>query len=108
MSTIELGQADNGKLIELHREQKLAIRLPENPTTGYLWNIVSYNKEIIALESSVFSSAPSSGVGGSGERTFVFKATNIGTTQLQMKHWQSWEGDQSVDKHYHLTIRVYD
>jgi len=113
MSTVELSQSDNGKLIELQRGQKLSIRLPENPTTGYRWEIDSTNvglyettKAIITLETNSFAPASSSGIGSGGERTFVFQAANVGTTQLQLKIWQPWEGEDSIINRYNLTVKV--
>jgi len=113
MSTVEISQADNGKSIRLSRGQTLLIHLPENPTTGYRWEVDTVdsagreaNAQIITLESTTYTPGPSTGVGGSGTRTFVYKALNVGTTQLRLKHWQPWEGDRSVDKRYSLTVQV--
>jgi len=112
VSAVILSQVDNGKLVEIKQGQTLAIHLPENPTTGYRWEIDSVNvglgegNEIIILESSSFAPAPSVGIGGDGERTIIFKAANVGTTQLNMKRWQSWEGNHSIIERYSLTCRV--
>lgn len=114
MSPIVLSQADNGKLIETNWGQTMSIRLTENPTTGYRWEVDSTNvgfeegNEVLILESSSFVTTPTAGVGGGGERTFTFKAANVGTTHLQMKLWQSWEGSNSVIELYSLTVRVRD
>ena len=113
MSIVELSQADNGNLIELKRGQQLSIRLPENPTTGYRWEIDSTTvglkeatQEIITFESSTFAPASSSGIGEGGERTFLFKVANVGKTQLQLKNWQPWEGEYSIIDRYNLTLQV--
>ena len=112
MSTVVLGQTDNGKIVEIKRGQALSIRLPENPTTGYRWEIDSVNagcstgNETITIESSGYTPTPGTGMGGGGERVITFKAATIGTTQLDIKLWQSWEGNRSVIERYSITIRV--
>jgi inhibitor of cysteine peptidase len=113
MSVVVLNQADNGQLIELNRGQLLSISLTENPTTGYRWEVDKPNaacrdgNEILIFESSSFATTLNAGMGREGERTFIFKAVNVGKIQLQMKLWQSWEGSNPVIEHYSLTVRVY-
>lgn len=111
MPTIVLTRADNGKSIELSRGQKLSIRLPENPTTGFRWEIesaqvVTPQVEVVTFESSSYAPAADGGMGGGGERTLVFRVANPGTTRLQMKLWQPWEGNHSIVERYSLTVRV--
>lgn len=110
MSILQLSQADHGKLVQLSRGQSLSIRLPENPTTGYRWEVdqnqLGPESSPIGLETSSFSLASGSGIGGGGERTFVFKAVDLGTTQLQLKLWQPWEGEATIIDRYHLTLQI--
>lgn len=113
MSTVELGRADSGKSIKLSRGQTLLIHLPENPTTGYRWEVDSpkgggkdANAQIITLEGTNSAPDPSAGVGGGGTRSFVFKAVDDGTTEVRLKLWRPWEGDRSVVERYGLTVQV--
>ena len=112
MKAVVLGQADNGKAVDIKQGQTLSIQLPENPTTGFRWEIDSVNagcsegSEIIIIESSLYTPNPHTGLGGGGERSIVCKGRRIGTTQLNLKLWQSWEGNASIVERYSLTIRV--
>jgi inhibitor of cysteine peptidase len=112
MPGIVLGQADKGKLIEIKCGQTISIHLAESPTTGYQWEVDSTNTcfgegdEVIILEDRSFDINPNVGIGGGGERTFTFRAVKIGTIELHLKLWQSWEGNNSVIERYNLIVRV--
>lgn len=111
MSTLQLSQADNSKLITLSQGDILSIELPENPTTGFRWEIDQAADrseqaiDIITLESSRFVSA-GGGSGGGGDRTFILKAARAGTAQIVLKLWQPWEGESSIIDRFQLTLRV--
>ena len=109
MSTLILTQDNNGKVIEISSGDTFFIRLPENPTTGYLWVVEEVEDPIIALEKSKYAPTMGTGVGGGGgERTLMFKATSPGTSNLRLKLWQAWEGDSSIVDIYTITIHVHD
>ena len=106
--SIMLTEADKGKSVRICQNDVVQIKLNENPTTGYRWTINPMNGEVLELESSVFALAPSSGIGGGGERILTFKARKIGTTRLELELRREWEGARSGIDHYDLTIQVLD
>ena len=102
---VELSEIDNGRTIDLALGQILLVRLPENPTTGYRWEIEGTTEDIVLPQGRTFKTS-STAFGGGGTRVFEFKATSGGTTQLCIRHWQRWEGESSIDRHFKVTIRV--
>jgi inhibitor of cysteine peptidase len=104
MSTIVLTEADNGRSIALSVGDALEIRLFENPTTGYRWEIERIDRSILT-ERDMTSEKSVAPVPGAGRYiVFVFNAEHAGATQLQFKRWQQWEGD--VDQRFNTTISV--
>ena len=102
-------QTDNGKQVTLSVGQVLAIRLPENPTTGYRWavdepSLPNKHTNVITLESANFAMELTAGVGGSGVRTFMFKVVQTGITQLHLKLWHRWE--QDIIDRFNLVVHV--
>ncbi|HEY9628009.1 MAG TPA: protease inhibitor I42 family protein [Coleofasciculaceae cyanobacterium] len=103
--SLSVTAADSGKSLEVSSGDTLSLQLPENPTTGYRWAVQSPENQNLELQSSEFS-PPSSGIGGSGQRVFTFRAKSSGTANLQLKEWREWEGDRSILNRFELTVRV--
>lgn len=103
---VELGPEDKGKTVEVRRGALMEVCLPENPTTGYRWEVDHADESIVGLEEVVFSRASSVTVGAGGWRTFRFKARATGSARLQLKRWRPWEGSQSIVDRYEVSIRV--
>jgi inhibitor of cysteine peptidase len=116
MPIVQLNQANNGNLIQLSQGEMIEIQLPENPTTGYRWEIEQPNSGAIPETASETASVLqfqtsrfvpiSSGVGSGGNRILSFKAAQPGTVQLQLKLWQPWSGEASVVERYCLTLEI--
>jgi inhibitor of cysteine peptidase len=106
VSELTLAQADNGKSFAVRPGDAIAIRLPENPTTGYQWAIDQTNSEIIELLESVFSPGSETAIGSGGVRIVRFRAKTPGTVQIRLKKWRSWQGDSSIVERFEVTIQV--
>lgn len=106
MQEIKLTQANNGESYELHRDDVVVIRLAENPTTGYCWEIEELDKNILALQSSDFFLPEDPQFGEGGMRVFVFKAKAAGGAHIRLKYWQEWEGNDSIRDVFNVTTVV--
>jgi inhibitor of cysteine peptidase len=103
---ITLTEADNAKSFEVRQGALVVVRLKENPTTGYQWAVEGGEGNVLALQSSDYMQEPLAGVGGGGQRTFMFKAIGTGTTRLRLKLWRDWQGDASIIAHFEVTLQV--
>lgn len=107
MAEVIIFQVDQGKIFEVHQGDRIVIRIDENPTTGYQWEITSINQQIVELVESDYVIAPGGGIGGGGTRIFRFKAISPGTTSIQLKLCRAWEpGDTSIDS-FSVNIQVH-
>ena len=106
VSELAIAQTDNGKSKAVRPGDAIAIRLEENPTTGYQWAIDQTNPEVIEHLESVFSPGSETGIGSGGVRIFRFRAKKPGNVLLRLKQWRSWQGDNSTVEWFEVTIQV--
>jgi inhibitor of cysteine peptidase len=104
MSTVVLTEVDNGGSVALSVGDLLQIRLFENPTTGYRWEIEAVNQSILAERGVTSEGAVNPAPGAGRYISFLFGAEQAGATQLHLRCWQRWEGN--VDQRFSTTILV--
>ena len=88
MEPINVTASDNGAKITPAPGQTVVIRLPENPTTGYSWQILQGT----ALSGANFSAAAAEAAGAAGERVFTVVAGESPAT-LRFGLSRPWESD---------------
>ena len=98
---INLGLEDNGRTLEVSAGTVVVIKIPENPTTGYMWQY-TVNESIAEVVEDNFipPEEPIPGKGG----TRVLKLTIIGSGELTMEYVRPWE-NQPID-YFSVTFRV--
>jgi predicted secreted protein len=102
-----LGQKDQNRIAEVRTGERVAVRLPENPTTGFTWAIAESDSRLLALESTAYTPPEEAGfIGARGDRTFTFTALEAGEVPLALKYWRFWEGDASITERYTVTVRI--
>jgi inhibitor of cysteine peptidase len=106
VSVLKLTREDNGKLIEPRQGDVIIVSLQETPTTGYRWTVDNIDEKILELQKDGFRIAPEAGIGGSGTRTFRFRAITVGSVNLKLNLRREWAGDASITERYRLTIKV--
>ena len=70
MEPIQLNEADDGREVTVAAGQRVMVRLPENPTTGYRWEPPA-GVDVVADE---YRSTGGTAVGAGGERVFTLAA----------------------------------
>ena len=104
-TSTSLTGSDNGKTIQAHVGDEIAIALDANPSTGYGWAVEKNDGTLLTLKQSNFS-ASSSAIGSGGTQTLTFVAKSAGTAHLQLKYWRSFVGEQSITRRFAVTIQV--
>ncbi|WP_257230572.1 protease inhibitor I42 family protein [Acinetobacter sp. YH01022] len=93
-------------LLEMKVGQTLELTVPENPTTGYIWQVAEPQNilkvEEIYRQDQVKSKQPMLGVGG--QKLFIFTALQPGEEWIHVKHSRAWE-QNSVDE-WRCWVRV--
>lgn len=99
MMVVDEGQS--GSAVHLLPGEVLAIRLKENPSTGYRWSVESADG--LAPEDGASSASLP---GAAGVREFRFRAVATGPHQLSLKHWRDWQGEGSVIGRYQIHVNI--
>jgi inhibitor of cysteine peptidase len=105
MSEIVIVQSDQASKFEAHPGDSILIRVPENPTTGYRWELDVADDQIMALQDSDYSGASKASIGG-GTRTFSLKARRQGTVRVRLRLRRGWESEETAIDDFEVTIRV--
>lgn len=93
---INLSMDYNGRQIELTNGQTFNVTLETNPSTGYSWEIVGLNNNILQKITEAESEPPivkRNMVGVPVMHTFEFKVINTGQTTLKIVYRRIWEKD---------------
>jgi inhibitor of cysteine peptidase len=105
MDTLALSDADDGKLLTVRRGQRVLLRLPENPTTGYRWEVPP---EVTLLADDFAAPQAGSAAGGGGMRTLCFELTAAATTgTLRFELRRPW-GSGQPEGSFTLHVTVQD
>lgn len=71
------------------------VTLPANPSTGFQWSVVSFNKNLLALSDSSYEKSNPNLIGSGGQMHFTFmlkKEINFPkSTEIVLKYARSWE-----------------
>jgi inhibitor of cysteine peptidase len=106
MSEIVILDSDQGKTFEVRAGDLIVIRLAENPTTGYRWEISGVDNQLVEVQGSDYLVAPGTGIGSGGTRTFHLRAKSTGRGQIQLKLRRSWEPEDKVVEQFTVNIRI--
>lgn len=80
---------DNGTTVTVARGSEFAIRLDENPTTGYEWN-ATYSDNL-NLINDTFVPPDTQLVGAGGVRVWQFETAETGTAEFMAVYKRPWE-----------------
>ncbi|MBR2298985.1 MAG: protease inhibitor I42 family protein [Alphaproteobacteria bacterium] len=99
---------DSGKTLYLDVGEQFSIKLPENPSTGYAWRIITVpqSQMVISQVADQFGHSRSNVVGAGGERIFQYQATNAGMVEIYGFHSRPWESDSEAEPSFKYQIVV--
>jgi len=89
-------EADNGKTVQEPLNETFNIRLQENPTTGYSWNLSVPGGLRISRDEYIPSSTGGQTVGGGGIRSFTLVAITSGIWTLTAEYRRPWVASGTV------------
>ncbi|MBU6228580.1 MAG: protease inhibitor I42 family protein [Cyanobacteria bacterium REEB459] len=106
MTDVTLLVGDRGKTVVAHVGNRVVIRLAENPTTGYVWEMGNADSRLIEIKGSDYQESPGSGVGRGGTRLFSLQAKAPGTVPLLLKLRRPWEAETEVADRFSVTLII--
>jgi inhibitor of cysteine peptidase len=87
---VELDAGDDGSRVELEAGQVLEIALESNPTTGYRWEVVALDENVLQTLEEEFEE-DSALIGAGGTQTLRFRALSAGEMALELAYRRPWE-----------------
>lgn len=99
--------------ISLRRGEVLNIELEANPTTGYVWSVLTSDTESVLEQTGPGGYTPgaqakSGLVGAGGIQTYRFTAVKRGESILVFQYSRSWEKDVEPVKRFVVQVTVGD
>lgn len=108
MDEIILTKEDHDSLIHANIGDSIKIILAENANTGYIWSIDGDLSPKLTMLSNDYKLTHKKTPGGSGKRVVEFITKELGEVTLNLKYWQEWNGDDSIDGRFRVTILIED
>lgn len=105
-SPLALADKDNGCAVYVVKPvQELMLSLEGNPSTGYAWEIVGGDGQIIALADEPIFEPDSEALGAPGHYTFKFEPQNPGQTIVKLIYTKT--GEDLPLKEYQFLVGVF-
>lgn len=102
MTEYSLGPADRDNEVPVRTGDRILLRLPENPTTGYRWSGQIPGFLRLVRDSNETGEAPGAG----GVRVLEFEAVAPGRAELRLALAREWEAAGSETDRYLVTVEV--
>ncbi len=90
MAEILVGEGHNGGAISAKPGDTIVIQLPENPTTGYRWNVAEADARLLQPQSDNFTPG-GAGLGAAGLRVLRYLARGQGEGSVTLYLARPWE-----------------
>lgn len=98
--------SDNGKTVEVTEGSTIYVKLSENPTTGYTWEMTASSGLTLIGDEYQQTPGTEAMVGAGGIHTFEYKATGSGQQKIDGIYKRSWEETTGSEDTYTLTLDV--
>jgi predicted secreted protein len=96
---------DDGASISLRCGEMFEIRLSENPTAGFRWQVDDWDRAVLDIRRDEFRPPGTSEHGAGGEHRWEFAALAPGKISLRLAYGRSWESG-SPARTFSLNVSV--
>jgi inhibitor of cysteine peptidase len=103
-SEINAGEGDNGRVVSARTSDVIVVSLPENPSTGYLWDMKATPG--LMLISNTFVRSPTKYIGGAGTRIWRYQVGGTGTQSLTGSYHRPWLPSTPTDRKFSFSVQV--
>jgi inhibitor of cysteine peptidase len=106
MTEVTLGAADRGRLIEVAPGSRVLLRLPENPSTGYRWELEPLEGDALKRQADTYQPPATLAPGAGGVRVFDFLARSPGNVVLRLRLRRPWEPAGAAAETFEVTVQI--
>ncbi|MBN1153509.1 protease inhibitor I42 family protein [candidate division KSB1 bacterium] len=101
-----LDESNHSQTFYMTKGDEVVISLESNPTTGYKWEIVAIDTQVIVEKQRSDYVSQSKRLGASGTQRFYLIASDAGNSELALEYRRSWEREVQPIKRYSVKIHV--
>lgn len=91
------------------KQESFIVTLSANPTTGFLWSIIDYDKNIFELINQQYIASKVGLIGAGGNASFTFKIKKQSkypsSSIIKFKYSRSWEPNSAISKEIKVLIK---
>jgi len=103
MAHVSIDEGSAGQRVQAQVDDQIDLVLPENPTTGFQWQL-DQPGDVLAVESSEFEPPDEMRPGAGGQRHVVLRALRAGTATVRLRLQRAWES--RPESTFEVDIRV--
>jgi inhibitor of cysteine peptidase len=97
---------DSGSTINLGIDDPFDVQLSGNASTGYTWEIISYDSTVVKQLGEVKFIPDDDRIGSGGNYLYSFQTVAAGQTDLVMVYKRRWDEHKLHDKTFRLKVVV--
>jgi inhibitor of cysteine peptidase len=105
MTTRICDESCNGQTVDLAVGENIEIRLRENPTTGFRWQVTGNDRAVCTMTSDAFN-REAGPPGHGGEHSWVFEAVRPGECDIEFRYQRPWADPASPGQIFRIHIQV--
>lgn len=88
------------------------ISVPANPTTGFQWTVIDYDKALLNLTHSQYVKPNSKLIGAGGVMKFTFDRNSgvayPASTEITLKYARPWQANSATIKHVRINFMSFE
>lgn len=97
--TVELSDTSPAAAITVARDDEVIVRLAENPTTGFRWELsASGTGELAVVDDRFVAGAGGNAPGAGGYRVVRYIARKAGSVQIEARKGRAWDAASYSEK----------
>ena len=106
---LEIAEALIGQTVQVSVGQVAELRLKENPTTGYRWQVRRNGEPACRIREDFLEAPPQTlpaQPGQGGTHVWRIEGVKVGICDLALDYVRAWESDQKPAQSFDVRIRV--
>lgn len=106
--TITATEKENGRRLELHPGDVLALKLESIPGTGFSWHMSKNDARVMKpLDEPEYEPQGKKAMGSVAYQIFRLKALAEGTNILELQYKRVWEKEKEPLKTFRVTVQIH-
>lgn len=102
---IVVGTDGNNRTTTMSVGEELAVALPDNPSTGYVWELAEIDRGLLNQEGGPIFRGPSAVPGTPGTSVWTFTAAKSGNSRLSLVSVRPWDRANPAQR-FTMTVNV--